>query len=72
MHNISIHHDGHGNCPARYGQLRIKWCNDNITGHWYSISPRTITGNIGIEYNLNYEFWFEEESDAMAFKLRWL
>jgi len=72
MYKIDIYHGGYGNCPTKYVKLHIQWCKDNINGYWNPIAPHTISINNGREIHLNYEFWFEEEIDAMAFKLRWL
>ena len=72
MYELKIYHGGHGNCPNEYVQPHIEWCRNNINGHWMIEPPRKIKTEHGREFNLNYTFAFEEEADAMAFKLRWL
>ncbi len=74
MYKLGIYHNGFGNCPNEYVQPHIEWCRNNIDGHWM-IEPPHVTKNKKkheTEINLNYTFAFKEESDAMAFKLRWL
>lgn len=72
MYKFNVYHNGHGNCPQKYVQPHIKWCQNNINGHWTITPPHTIDMKNGKEFVLNYIFVFEEEIDAVAFKLRWL
>ena len=72
MHKLGIYHNGFGSCPNEYVQPHIEWCRNNIDGHWMIEPPHATKIKHGTEINLNYTFAFEEESDAIAFKLRWL
>lgn len=72
MYKLGIYHGGFGSCSYEYVQPHIEWCKNNIDGHWTITPPHKIKTKYGIEFNLNYTFAFEEESDAMAFKLRWM
>ncbi len=71
MYKIDIYQCGYGYCPENYVKSHIQWCKDNIDGYYQVIAPHTISVKGGRDIHLNYEFWFEDEPDAMAFKLRW-
>ena len=72
MYELQIYHNGFGDCPNEYVQPHIEWCRNNINGDWKIDPPHMTEIEYGREINLNYTFAFVEESDAMAFKLRWL
>ena len=69
MYELRVYHGGFGSCPNEYVQPHIKWCRNNINRHWMIKPPHVTEGR---EINLNYTFAFENQIDAMAFKLRWL
>jgi len=59
-----IKFDGSGTIPLK--DETVDWLNDNITG-WKYNGVITLRG----EYNEGLEFEFLNESDLVAFKLRW-
>ena len=72
MYDFDIYHDGFGECPPEHIEPHLDWCHENINGYWYVEMPRERWIDSGREIILHYTFCFKKESDALAFKLRWL